>query len=137
MRAAAAFAALAALAPSRAAAELPTGAALDALFPRAAPGQLEREAELSAGSAPVIPFQPFSEEYLDKALATPTNWTAKGAVTPVKNQGPHVRHPSAPPRAPLRLPLTGRCLLLRRATAAPSAASAARKASGRSSRVSG
>jgi len=36
-----------------------------------------------------IPFQPFSEAYVAKALATPTNWTALGAVTPVKNQGPH------------------------------------------------
>ena len=31
----------------------------------------------------------FSAKYLSKALASPTNWTAKGAVTPVKNQGPH------------------------------------------------
>jgi|EP01046_Picozoa_sp_COSAG06_P005176 hypothetical protein len=66
---------------------LPVGAALDATFSRLAPGQLE--AELRSQSAPAIPFQPFSEVYVAKALATPTNWTALGAVTPVKNQGPH------------------------------------------------
>jgi hypothetical protein len=64
-----------------------TGVAFDALFKRAEPGQLEREANLQG--APSIPFKPFSAAYVAKALATPTNWTAKGAVTPVKNQGPH------------------------------------------------
>ena len=54
---------------------------------RAAPWQLE--AEWAAGSAPVIPFRPFSTKYVAMALATPTNRTARGAVTPVKNQGPH------------------------------------------------
>lgn len=67
---------------------LPKGAALDALFARAPPGALEREFNLSGG-APTYPFQPFSAAYLRKALATPTNWTAQGRVTPVKNQGPH------------------------------------------------
>jgi len=68
-------------------ANFPTGVALDALFKRAAPGQLEREGNLQG--APQIPFKPFSAAYVAKALATPTNWTAMGAVTPVKNQGPH------------------------------------------------
>jgi hypothetical protein len=59
----------------------------DAQFQRALPGAIEREFALQ--SAPVYPFQPFSAAYTKKALATPTNWTDKGAVTPVKNQGPH------------------------------------------------
>ena len=63
---------------------------LDATFKRAAPGQLEAEWEAQARNAPTIPFKPFSNGYLKKALVdTPTNWTAKGAVTAVKNQGPH------------------------------------------------
>lgn len=65
----------------------PVGAELDSMFARLAPGQFE--AELHAMRAPTIPFQPFSKPYVAKALSTHTNWTAKGAVTPVKNQGPH------------------------------------------------
>ena len=38
---------------------------------------------------PTLPFKPFSAGYVKKALAEGANWTAKGAVTPVKNQGPH------------------------------------------------
>ena len=40
-------------------------------------------------SAPEVPFVNFSSAYVAAALATPTNWTALGAVTPVKNQGAH------------------------------------------------
>ena len=36
-----------------------------------------------------FPFKPFSDAFVKKALATPTNWTARGAVTPAKDQGPH------------------------------------------------
>jgi cathepsin L len=35
------------------------------------------------------PFKPFSDAYVKTAKATPTNWTALGLVTPVKDQGPH------------------------------------------------
>ena len=66
---------------------LPTGAALDSLFARAAPGELQRQWALS--NAPSVPFKPFSARYVQKALAAAVNWTARGAVTPVKNQGPH------------------------------------------------
>ena len=68
-------------------ASLPVGAALDALFARAAPGVLE--AQWALQSVPTLPFIPFSASYVKAALAEPTNWTLKGAVTPVKNQGPH------------------------------------------------
>jgi len=64
-----------------------TGMAFDSSFLRAPPGAIEREEDLQG--APSIPFKPFSAAYLAKALATPTNWTALGAVTAVKNQGPH------------------------------------------------
>ena len=60
---------------------------LDASFPRAAPGQILREAKMA--SEPMVAFKNFSAAYVAKALATPTNWTAMGAVTPAKNQGPH------------------------------------------------
>ena len=66
---------------------VPVGVELDALFARAAPGALEAEWKLQ--SVPTLPFIPFSPSYVKAALAEPTNWTAKGAVTPVKNQGPH------------------------------------------------
>jgi hypothetical protein len=71
---------------SAAAAEL-SGAALDASFPRTTAAALR--AELQASTAPQVPFLNFSAAYVAKALASPTNWTAKGAVTPVKNQGSH------------------------------------------------
>jgi len=67
-----------------------TGAALDergAKYKRLAPGELQRE--LALQSAPVIPFKNFSAAYVKHALATPINWTALGAVTPVKDQGVH------------------------------------------------
>jgi hypothetical protein len=40
-------------------------------------------------SAPVTPFKNFSDSYVKRALATPTDWVEKGAVTPVKDQGAH------------------------------------------------
>lgn len=52
-----------------------------------APGAYEREWRLA--DAPAYPFVNFSEAYVKRALDTPTNWTARGAVTPVKDQGPH------------------------------------------------
>jgi hypothetical protein len=61
----------------------------DQQFARAPPGVLEREFAPGYSKAPTIPFKPFSPAYVRKALATPTNWTAKGAVTEIKNQGPH------------------------------------------------
>jgi C1A family cysteine protease len=61
--------------------------AFDSRYQRLAPGQLAREERLS--EAPRYPFLPFSDAYVKKALAEPTNWTALGAVTPVKDQGPH------------------------------------------------
>jgi hypothetical protein len=64
-----------------------SGALLDKAFPRAPPGAIELEEAVQ--SAPHIPFKPFSAAYVSMALATPTNWTALGAVTPIKNQGPH------------------------------------------------
>ena len=52
-----------------------------------APGDYVREWHLQ--NTPVYPFLNFSDAYVNEALATPTNWTARGAVTPVKDQGPH------------------------------------------------
>ena len=51
----------------------------------AAPGSLYEE--FKAQSAGSYPFKPFSQEFVKRALSTPTNWTSKGAVTPVKDQG--------------------------------------------------
>ena len=59
----------------------------DARFARLSPGAYERE--LRAQGLPEIPFTNFSSAYVQKALATPTNWTALGRVTPVKDQGAH------------------------------------------------
>lgn len=56
-------------------------------YRRMPPGALEREFALQ--SAPVIPFKNFSAAYVKKALSQPINWTALGAVTPVKDQGAH------------------------------------------------
>lgn len=66
------------------------GAALaldEAAYKRLAPGELHRF--LRASTAPQIPFVNFSVAYVARAKATPTNYTALGAVTPVKDQGPH------------------------------------------------
>lgn len=46
-------------------------------------------AEFAALSKSAYPFKPFSPSFVKKALSTPTNWTARGAVTPAKDQGPH------------------------------------------------
>ena len=56
-------------------------------FYRASRPYNPREERLS--EAPQVPFVNFSATYVAQALANPTNWTAKGAVTPVKDQGPH------------------------------------------------
>lgn len=44
---------------------------------------------LAEQGLPEIPFKPFSPAYVKRALATPTNWTAAGAVTEAKDQGAH------------------------------------------------
>ena len=59
--------------------------ALDRSFPRATPGAIRA----LYNDAPQIPFTNFSAAYVKAALATPTDWRTKGAVTPAKNQGPH------------------------------------------------
>jgi len=59
----------------------------DSRYARLAPGEYARE--LAAQGLPEIPFKPFSPAFVKKALATPTNWTARGAVSPVKDQGGH------------------------------------------------
>ena len=73
-----------------AAAFLCCGSALaldESAYRRLAPGELQRF--LRAQTAPQIPFVNFSAAYVSRAKATPTNFTALGAVTPVKDQGPH------------------------------------------------
>ena len=59
----------------------------ESAYRRLAPGELQRF--LRAQTAPQIPFVNFSAAYVSRAKATPTNYTALGAVTPVKDQGPH------------------------------------------------
>jgi len=54
-----------------------------------APGALEAEFAKQRGGKPNIPFRKFSEDYVRTALATPTDWMEKGAVTPAKDQGGH------------------------------------------------
>jgi len=56
-------------------------------YKRMPPGFLQRE--YAAQHAPAIPFKNFSQAYVKKALSQPINWTALGAVTPVKDQGEH------------------------------------------------
>jgi len=64
------------------------GVACDALFARAAPGELLRQERLQ--DAPQIPWKNFSASYVARALATPVDWTLPPSrVTPVKNQGAH------------------------------------------------
>lgn len=62
-------------------------ASLDAAYPRLTPEQVRRS--YIVREAPQIPFTNFSAAYVKNALAMPTNWTARGAVTPAKNQGSH------------------------------------------------
>ena len=50
-----------------------------------APGVVKAEFE----ALRQYPFKPFSAAAVKKALASPTNWTAHGAVTPAKDQGAH------------------------------------------------
>lgn len=57
------------------------------VYKRLPPGALARE--MAAQSAPAYPFKNFSAAYVKKALSQPINWTALGAVTPVKDQGEH------------------------------------------------
>jgi hypothetical protein len=66
---------------------LRAAALLDDNYARLAPGEYERG--LKAQGAPETPFKNFSDAYVAKALATPTDWVALGAVTPVKDQGAH------------------------------------------------
>ena len=60
---------------------------LDASYPRLSSKQARDLFRVTV--APQIPFVNFSAAYVSAALASPTNWTARGAVTPAKNQGPH------------------------------------------------
>ena len=53
---------------------------------RCVSGQAEMAAQASAGS---YPFKDFSKAYVDRALAEPVDWRAKGLVTPAKDQGGH------------------------------------------------
>ena len=66
-----------------------TSAIVEQAYARAAPGALVREEALQ--DAPVVAFRNFSASYVARAAATATNWTALGAVTSVKDQGPHGR----------------------------------------------
>merc|ERR1719188_1013768 len=54
-----------------------------------APGALEAEFARQRGGQPIIPFRRFSADYVRSALATPTDWMERGAVTPAKDQGAH------------------------------------------------
>ena len=59
--------------------------ALDRSYPRATAGAIRALYD----DAPQIPFTNFSAAYVRAALASPTDWRTRGAVTPAKNQGPH------------------------------------------------
>lgn len=60
---------------------------LDASYPRSSLAALRAEARIN--DAPQVPFTNFSAAYVANALAELTDWRTKGAVTPVKDQGPH------------------------------------------------
>jgi hypothetical protein len=62
------------------------GTELDAFYRAARP---YTAAEERFSEAPQIPFTNFSASYVAMALASPIDWSTKGVVTPVKNQGPH------------------------------------------------
>jgi Papain family cysteine protease len=61
-------------------------ALLDSSYPRSTSEQVRAS---FINEAPQIPFVNFSAAYVKNALATPIDYTALGAVTPAKNQGPH------------------------------------------------
>ena len=73
----------------------------ESAFRRLTPAEARRE--FRADDAPQIPFVNFSSAYVKRALATSVSWVDKGAVTPVKNQGPHgyacttIPRPQPPP----------------------------------------
>jgi hypothetical protein len=63
---------------------------LDDFYRSTARAYTAAEERASVGEAPQIPFTNFSAEYVAQALALPlVDWNAMGAVTPVKDQGPH------------------------------------------------
>jgi hypothetical protein len=63
------------------------------------PGALE--AELARHSTNSVPFEPFSDAFVQHALKTGVDWREKGAVTPAKDQGAHGAHPhTLPPFLP-------------------------------------
>ena len=61
---------------------------VDDRYRRADPAALRREL-LGQNGLKDYPFAPFSDAFVKKAKATPTNWSALGAVTAVKDQGQH------------------------------------------------
>ena len=81
------MAALLALCCAAAAASPLQAQLLDDSYPRSSHAALR--AEVRASEAPQVPFKNFSAPYLAKALAEGVDWRARGAVTPVKDQGVH------------------------------------------------
>jgi C1A family cysteine protease len=59
----------------------------ESIYRRLTPAEAERA--FRDDDAPKIPFKNFSAAYVQRALATSVSWVEKGAVTPVKDQGPH------------------------------------------------
>ena len=49
----------------------------------------ELQAEFALHSRNAVPFEPFSDEFVQYALAKGVDWREKGAVTPAKDQGAH------------------------------------------------